>query len=106
MDPWSIQQAQKSLEQLEQCQGLRCVYDFFAKDLSKNSREEIYIFIKDNGPAKVSKACEAKEKPRRMTANEICFSVTLKKLGDVQILWRNEEGQWKLSNASKRKASD
>jgi len=103
MDPWSLQQAQKSLDQLLECKNPRCVYDFFAQDLSKNSREDIYIFIKDHSPVKIVRECAEQEKPLKMLKQEKCFMLKLKKQDEVQILWRNENGQWKLSNAAKRK---
>lgn len=102
MDLMTVQQAQASLDKLQKCQNLRCVFDFFASEVSRNSREDIYIFLKDQGPARVLKECESSERPRKMIPQEVCFRVNLKKIGDVQVLWRNDKGQWKLSNASQR----
>jgi hypothetical protein len=105
MDAFSLQQAQKSLQLVEQCQNIRCVYDLFASDVSRNSREDMYIFLKDNGFGKVVVECSAEEKPRRMSKQEMCFRVSLKDRREIQILWKNEKGQWRLSNMSKRKSS-
>lgn len=102
MEILSLIEAQQSLEKLLQCPGLRCVLDSFSSDLSKKTREDIYALLKDGAPAKVLKPCSAKELPKIIKAGETCFVVRLKSPGDIQILWRNEAGKWKLSNAAKR----
>ncbi len=105
MDAFTLQQAQKSLQQIEQCQNIRCVYDMFGSDVSRNSREDMYIFLKDNGFGKVVAECTNGEKPRKMSKQEICFRVSLKNNLEIQVLWKNQGGQWRLSNMSKHKPS-
>ncbi|MFV8256232.1 hypothetical protein ACNQKP_00425 [Bdellovibrio bacteriovorus] len=102
MELLSLVEAQRSLDALLKCPGLRCVLDAFAVDLSKNTREDIYVYLKDGGSPQVQRLCLPMERPRRAEANEVCYMVKLKRAGETQVLWRNERGQWKLSNASKR----
>lgn len=102
MMDFSVVQAQAALQKLRDCPQLRCVLDQFAQGLSKKSREDIYIFIKEAGEFRVEGLCPAKELPRRRTSGEVCYRVNFAQRGVIQVLWRNEEGQWRLSNASKR----
>ncbi len=94
-------EAQKSLDHLLKCPGLRCVLDSFSEGLSKKSRQDIYVFLKDKGAPRVVRACSAKERPRKMAANEVCFQVLFPDKARVRILWKNDHGHWKLSNAEK-----
>jgi len=102
----SAVEAQKSIEHLQNCPALRCVLDSFSSDLSKNLREDIYIFLKDGGSAQVLRPCEKLERPKRSSAQEVCYRVHFQKAGEIQVLWKNERGQWKLSNSSKRPLRD
>ncbi|WP_415062194.1 hypothetical protein [Bdellovibrio sp.] len=106
MEILSVVEAQKSIEHLQNCPGLRCVLDSFSSDLSKNLREDIYIFLKDSGKAQVLRACEKGERPKRSSGNEVCYQVQFQKAGEIQVLWKNEKGEWKLSNSSKRPLRD
>lgn len=99
---FAVVEAQAALQKLRDCPQLRCVLDQFAQGLSKKSREDIYVFIKDAGEFRVQGLCPVKEQPRRKSDGEICYRVHFAKKGVIQILWRNEKGQWRLSNASKR----
>lgn len=105
MELLSLLEAQKSLDQLLKCPGLRCVLDSFADGVSKGTREDIYVFFKDGGGVRVERLCDRHEKPRTISDKDVCYVVSLKKVGEVQVLWRNEKGQWRLSNASKRPLS-
>lgn len=102
MEVLSLIEAQQSLERLLQCPALRCVLDSFTSELSKKTREDIYVLLKDGAPAKVLKPCSAKELPKNTKDGEVCFVVRMKSPGDIQVLWKNEAGKWKLSNAAKR----
>lgn len=102
MEILSLVEAQKDLDKLLQCPALRCVMESFAADLSKKTRESIYVLLKDGAPAKVIRGCTQAELPRAKAPNETCYVVRLKSPGDIQVLWKNEKGEWKLSNAAKR----
>lgn len=102
MDAFSIAHAQEFLDKLRQCPALRCVLDSFSTEVGKKTREDIYVLIKDGAPAKVLKPCVAEELPAKVSAGEICYVVRLRDPGEVQLLWRKDNGKWKLSNAAKR----
>lgn len=102
MDAFSIVHAQEFLDKLQQCPALRCVLDSFSAELGKKTREDIYVLIKDGAPAKVLKPCAPEQLPAKTSAGEICFVVRLRDPGEIQLLWKKDNGKWKLSNAAKR----
>lgn len=99
---FTAHEAQVALQKLRECPQLRCVLDQFAQGVTKKSREDIYVFIKESGQFSVEGACILKEQPHRRAKGDVCYRVNFAKKGVIQILWRNEKGRWRLSNASKR----